>query len=698
MKFIALVSGGKDSCYNILHSLKQGHELVALGNLHPEDTSDQELDSFMFQTVGHDIVSFYEKCIGVPLFRQPIKQGGSKNVNLNYIPTSDDEIEDLYLLLSKVKQNIQDIEAVSVGAILSSYQRTRVENVCNRLGLDILGYLWERSQYELMHEMCVMSKQDEDDEETCKMDARLIKIASYGLNKTHLGQPLPRMFPILKDLSDKYGVNICGEGGEFETIVLDAPFFKNGKLVIKDMKYDTSLASSGVYNLQYIVEFVERKLSEDDLNKELSRLSVPPLLNDTFANILKNNENYDCDLIPLKVESYTSNKDEIHDYEPTINTVGDMIFISNVQCADSKLCLVEDQTKNVFEQLSTIFETHHILPCQVVTVNLLLKNMNDFQIVNKIYSDFFAIEKWGPLPPSRACVGSSLLKDSSLLQLSLVINKQWSIEQINKNISLTNDKNGLHVQSLSYWAPRNIGPYSQVIYSNKDEKKVGYISGQIALIPQSLTLEKPDSNIQAVTSLAHFNTIINTVKIPNILSMVCYVTDKSVTIKAIGVWKAYMEEITNEYCDSENAFNSLIIVKLSELPKGALIEWGGISCGSNTTNIQSYDSDEDDDDNDNVSNLNTKLAKLNIDETSSSIVVGNKDSSRMFITSFFQSISEFEDFKKKITVPYQINLYCRPEYYNKLGPSNNIMITFVENVYNNMGKEYIMGCHLFFEI
>lgn len=36
MKYVALLSGGKDSCYNLLHCEKNGHELVAAASLGPE--------------------------------------------------------------------------------------------------------------------------------------------------------------------------------------------------------------------------------------------------------------------------------------------------------------------------------------------------------------------------------------------------------------------------------------------------------------------------------------------------------------------------------------------------------------------------------------------------------------------------------------------------------------------------------------
>jgi diphthine-ammonia ligase len=71
MKFFALLSGGKDSCYNIIKSIEYGHELVCLANLSPE-RCDDELNSYMYQTAGHNIVPTIAECFGVPLFRRTI--------------------------------------------------------------------------------------------------------------------------------------------------------------------------------------------------------------------------------------------------------------------------------------------------------------------------------------------------------------------------------------------------------------------------------------------------------------------------------------------------------------------------------------------------------------------------------------------------------------------------------------------------
>ena len=52
MKFVALLSGGKDSCFNIMKCVEYGHELAALANLYPEDPLQDEVNSFMYQSAG----------------------------------------------------------------------------------------------------------------------------------------------------------------------------------------------------------------------------------------------------------------------------------------------------------------------------------------------------------------------------------------------------------------------------------------------------------------------------------------------------------------------------------------------------------------------------------------------------------------------------------------------------------------------
>eukprot|EP00842_Homolaphlyctis_polyrhiza_P002163 jgi/Hompol1/2948/HPOL_003073-RA len=199
----------------MMHCIANGHTIVALANLHPPQSSlSDDMDSHMFQTVGHDIVEHYASCMQLPLFRQEIVHG-SISTSANYTPNQNDEVEDLYRLLWRVKDEIPDLEAVSTGAILSNYQRTRVENVCARLGLISLAFLWQGRQEKLLLDMIHSN-----------VDAILIKVAALGLSEAHLGRTLAQMHPVLTRLNSKYGINVCGEGGEYETLTLDCPLFR----------------------------------------------------------------------------------------------------------------------------------------------------------------------------------------------------------------------------------------------------------------------------------------------------------------------------------------------------------------------------------------------------------------------------------------------------------------------------------------
>jgi len=149
MKVVALISGGKDSCHSLAECARAGHEVVALANLCPLDAQPHDLDSYCFQTVGHGLVDAYAACTGLPLFRLQFA-GQSACRELQYARTEGDEVEDLFRLLAFVQARVPGLGGVASGAIASDYQRTRVEDVCGRLGLVSLAYLWHRPQAALL--------------------------------------------------------------------------------------------------------------------------------------------------------------------------------------------------------------------------------------------------------------------------------------------------------------------------------------------------------------------------------------------------------------------------------------------------------------------------------------------------------------------------------------------------------------------
>ena len=59
---------------------QHGHEIVALANLLPAQPGVDELDSYMFQTVGHQLVQLYAECMGLPLLRRRIRGAALQQV------------------------------------------------------------------------------------------------------------------------------------------------------------------------------------------------------------------------------------------------------------------------------------------------------------------------------------------------------------------------------------------------------------------------------------------------------------------------------------------------------------------------------------------------------------------------------------------------------------------------------------------
>lgn len=49
------------------------------------------------------------------------------------------------------------------------------------------------------------------------------------------------MQPLLRSLRDRFGCNVCGEGGEYETLTLDCPAFKHSRIALDDWQVSSHL-------------------------------------------------------------------------------------------------------------------------------------------------------------------------------------------------------------------------------------------------------------------------------------------------------------------------------------------------------------------------------------------------------------------------------------------------------------------------
>lgn len=567
LNVIALISGGKDSFFSALHCLENGHRVVALANLHPppppsppskptsgksgsgsgsgpdaqlpggsrhegsqasdggasgdpdtslaqldlsidqsqqdgasvSDDEETDLNSFMYQTVGHQVIPLYSRATGIPLYRQPIA-GGAVQSGRDYSTastTTDDEVESMLQLLERVKAAHPEANAVSAGAILSTYQRTRVESVATRLGLTPLAYLWKypalpppqsaveagggQDEAQLLYDMAAAG-----------LDARIIKVASGALNENFLWENVAsaKGATRLKVAASRFGGEgaVLGEGGEFETLVVDGPsrLFKKSIEVGEDDRVVVPEGGDTAWLKIRDPRVVEKVVNEADEDSLVIRR--PDLLDERFLATLENMQSVDETDVTEVAEVHVP----ISNMKPTLQT---WAFIGHPQRGELS---IEADTNVMIDAVRSRLKKHGLAPRDIISTVIILRSMSDFQTINKVYGSLFP----DPNPPSRVTIacGDILPQDTKIAIYVTVPNGPSAA-----------DRQGLHVQSRSYWSPANIGPYSQAITvpmgptrEPASGPRMAHIAGQIPLVPATMELPAGGGlETQLVLSLQH---------------------------------------------------------------------------------------------------------------------------------------------------------------------------------------------------
>ncbi|KAI1757205.1 hypothetical protein F4782DRAFT_218414 [Xylaria castorea] len=690
LSVIALISGGKDSFYSILHCQANGHRVVALANLYPPGTVEKpvagvepsqtqsrghslssslqqqadynevsaprsletsgtqagdggsegetDLNSFMYQTVGHQIVPLYARATGLPLHRQPIV-GTAVHHGLSYenprhnpqglVPSNgsalrpsddhlssatqdlqgyerqqdydekerkpklepdqelEDETESLVPLLCTILKAHPEANALCMGAILSTYQRTRVESIALRLGLVPLSYLWQFTELPgSIHNSCYdrstslakrattssynsrrrprKSGQDParddarllHDMAAVGLEARIVKVASAGLDEGFLWENVASEAGVqrLERAMRRFGAaggrgSILGEGGEFETLVVDGPpsLFK-GRIVVSDENRRVIREGGGCAWLNFRradVVLKDELEQAGELQTHTLDVRIPELLDPRFEDTLQ------CLLVlttgdkqkPGFLHPAASCDDNI---KPAGNLGSTSSSYSNAQTGLPKCQLtlsppsfpsqewhffgsdkagsltIEEQTVSIVDRVRRRLNKH-VLPATAITNSVIvLRHMSDFPLVNKHYGSLFH----APNPPSRVTIscGDRLLPKDATIAVYLTV--ELGLQP--------HERRGLHVQSRSYWAPANIGPYSQAIAfpllplfvadaATREDGEHEYelqqrfhasssplavsIAGQIPLLPASMTLPSSSTpnyiELQITLALQH---------------------------------------------------------------------------------------------------------------------------------------------------------------------------------------------------
>jgi len=226
MKVGALFSGGKDSTYAIYKAMKENEIvcLIAMKSLNPE--------SYMFHVPAFEHIEKQAEALGIPLILVETK--GVK----------EEELKDLQKAIEEAKKKYA-IEGIVTGAVASTYQASRIQKICDDLGLKAINPLWNINQMQLLKDLI-----------KDKFEVIITGIAAYPLDESWLGRKLDEdTLKEMEKLEKEFKINVAGEGGEFETLVVDSPIHKKKiELIETEKEYSEHHGTLKILKMELVLK------------------------------------------------------------------------------------------------------------------------------------------------------------------------------------------------------------------------------------------------------------------------------------------------------------------------------------------------------------------------------------------------------------------------------------------------------------
>ncbi|MBU5690005.1 MAG: TIGR00289 family protein [Candidatus Aenigmatarchaeota archaeon] len=225
MKVAVMFSGGKDSTRTAHWCIEKGYDVKCLLTFVPSNK-----ESYMFHSVNLNITKLLAKSMSLPI--KQFKVSGIKEI----------EVEEMKKIIEKI-----DVDAIACGGIKSDYQKQRIKNACDLCNKQFIAPFWHYDEEKFLRELVDL-----------KFDVIIVSVSSFGLTKQWLGRKLNHeTIDELIKLNKKYGLSIVFEGGEGETLVLDAPMFKKRIKILETRQHWDEKTSSG--HLEIIKAKLENK-------------------------------------------------------------------------------------------------------------------------------------------------------------------------------------------------------------------------------------------------------------------------------------------------------------------------------------------------------------------------------------------------------------------------------------------------------
>lgn len=220
MILCSLFSGGKDSTYALHWAVSKGFKMAKLVTFIPS-----RQDSWLFQYPNVRFTNVHSRVLGIPLV-------------MSYLEGVRGEEEKK--LRSVISDACGEADGIVTGAILSDYQRMRINEAAEYAGLKVFSPLWRKDQGSYLKSLIREG-----------FRFYITSISAYGLPLNLLGKEVnEEIVQSVIELSDKYGFNPAFEGGEAETYVFDAPLFR--KVIYPTFECKVTGANTGSCVIQGI--------------------------------------------------------------------------------------------------------------------------------------------------------------------------------------------------------------------------------------------------------------------------------------------------------------------------------------------------------------------------------------------------------------------------------------------------------------
>lgn len=204
-------SGGKDSYLAYQKALAQGHEICCIITFLWENPS-----------LAHPlyIIELQAKALKTRHFKAETREPYSEHYKQALSSLAKDE----------------SIEGIVTGDIapLDAFHGNWMDDVCKGLNLKVIKPLWGVDRYQILKELISQG---------CKAVFSCVKEPWFDEN--WLGRELNwESLEELKKLRDRYGMDLCGENGEYHTLMTDAPLFRE---TIEISKYNVEKRNGTFY-------------------------------------------------------------------------------------------------------------------------------------------------------------------------------------------------------------------------------------------------------------------------------------------------------------------------------------------------------------------------------------------------------------------------------------------------------------------